>query len=269
MSTAHNPIRLFETVVDECPYLDNQQSASILVDPEHDIDTALFSSLSRSGFRRSGEMLYTPKCPSCNACVSVRIPSDQFKASKSQKRVWRKNNDLRVSLESVRFEQEHFDMYFRYQQHRHPESSMCDDDVEKYISFIDSSYSRSQFLTFRLDGLLIGISVLDQFEGGLSAVYTFFEPEFSNRSLGTYAILYALKLAKAHQIAHVYLGYWIDGSGKMDYKRKFKPLQGYQERQWRELELWPLKTAQKRPTTVISHLKRRLKALFIRTLGAW
>lgn len=237
MSTVHNPIRLFETVVDECPYLENEQSASILVDPEHQIDSTLFATLSRSGFRRSGEMLYAPKCPNCNACVSVRIPSEQFKASRSQKRVWKKNIDLRVSLEEVRFTQEHFDIYLRYQQHRHPDSSMCDEDIEKYTSFIDSSYSRSKFLVFRSEGQLVGISVLDQFDGGISAVYTFFDPDHSHRSIGTYAILYAIKLAKAHQIPYVYLGYWIDGSGKMDYKRKFKPLEGYQDRQWHNLEL--------------------------------
>lgn len=237
MSNAHNPIRLFETVVDDCPYLDDQKSASILVDPDHKIDKDLFSTLSRSGFRRSGEMLYSPKCPSCNACVSVRIPCVGFKPSRGQKRVWRKNFDLRASIEDVRFEQEHFDMYYRYQVHRHPDSSMCDDDTSKYIGFIESSYSRSKFLCFRLDGKLIGISVIDQFDGGVSAVYTFFDPEYSNRSLGTYAILYALKLAKMHKIPYVYLGYWINGSPKMDYKRKFKPLQGYIERQWQELEL--------------------------------
>jgi len=237
MSNAHNPIRLFETVVDDCPYLNEQKSASILVDPDHQIDKNLFSMLSRSGFRRSGEMLYSPKCPSCNACVSVRIPCTTFRPSRSQKRVWRKNIDLRVSVEGVRFEQEHFDMYYRYQTHRHPDSSMCDDDTSKYISFIESSYSRSKFLCFRLEGKLIGISVLDQFDGGVSAVYTFFDPEYSNRSLGTYAILYSLKLAKMHKIPYVYLGYWIDGSQKMDYKRNFKPLQGYIDRQWQELEL--------------------------------
>jgi len=102
MSNAHNPIRLFETVVDDCPYLDNQKSASILVDPDHEIDPALFTTLSRSGFRRSGDMLYSPKCPNCNACVSVRIPVALFKASRSQKRVWRKNLDLEVSVEDVR-----------------------------------------------------------------------------------------------------------------------------------------------------------------------
>jgi len=237
MSTAHYPIRLFETVVDDCPYLDDQKSASILVDPDHQIDKNLFSMLSRSGFRRSGEMLYSPKCPSCNACVSVRIPSSLFTPSRSQKRVWRKNIDVRASIEDVCFDQEHFDMYYRYQAHRHPDSSMCDIDTSKYSGFIESSYSRSKFLCFRLEGKLIGISVLDQFEGGISAVYTFFEPEHSNRSLGTYAILYALKLAKTHKIPYVYLGYWIDGSMKMDYKRKFKPLQGYMDRKWQELEL--------------------------------
>lgn len=237
MSTAHNPIRLFETVVDDCPYLDEQKSASILVDPDHQIDKNLFSMLSRSGFRRSGEMLYSPKCPNCNACVSVRIPSSEFKPSRSQKRVWRRNIDVTATIEDVCFKQEHFDMYYRYQLHRHPESSMCDADTSKYTGFIESTYSRSKFLCFYLEEQLIGISVIDQFDGGISAVYTFFEPEHSNRSLGTYAILYALKLAKAHKIPYVYLGYWIDGSPKMDYKRKFKPLQGYLDREWQDLNL--------------------------------
>jgi len=237
MSNAHNPIRLFETVVDDCPYLEGQQSASILVDPDHEIDTALFTTLSRSGFRRSGEMLYSPKCPSCNACVSVRIPAAKFNASRSQKRVWRKNLDLEVTVENVSFDQEHFELYLEYQKHRHPDSSMCDDDPMKYTSFIDSYFSKSKLLCFRHNGELVGISVLDQFDDGLSAVYTFFDPKHSRRSLGTYAILYMIKLSRLKDIPFVYLGYWIDGSQKMDYKRQFRPLQGYQDRQWVELAL--------------------------------
>lgn len=237
MTNAHNPIRLFETVVDECPYLDGQESASILIDPEHRIDQSLFSMLSRSGFRRSGAMLYSPKCPSCNACVSVRIPSAKFKASRNQKRVWKKNADLTVRIEDVHFDEAHFQMYLKYQRHRHPESSMCDDDPKKYIGFIDSEFSKSKFFCFYNGEQLIGISVIDQFNGGLSAVYTFFDPDYSNRSLGTYAILYMLYLARLKHIDYVYLGYWIDGSYKMDYKRKFKPMQGYIGRQWVEMKL--------------------------------
>lgn len=237
MSNVHNPIRLFETVVDDCPYLADKKSASILVDPDHQVDSTLFTMLSRSGFRRSGDMLYSPKCPDCNACVSVRIPVARFKASRSQKRVWRKNVDLTVTVEDVDFQQQHFDLYLKYQRFRHPESSMCDADPDKYIGFIDSYFSRSKFLCFRQADQLIGISVLDQFEGGLSAVYTFFDPELSQRSIGTYAILYMIKLCRVRDIPFVYLGYWIDGSEKMDYKRKFKPLQGYVERQWKDLDL--------------------------------
>ncbi|GAA6139543.1 arginyltransferase [Arenicella sp. 4NH20-0111] len=237
MSSSHNPIRLFETVVDECPYLDDRKSASILVDPDHDIEPALFSMLSRSGFRRSGNMLYAPKCPTCKACISVRIPAAKFSASKGQRRVWRKNTDITVTLEDVRFEQQHFDLYLKYQKHRHAESSMCDDDPQKYIGFIESDYAASKFLCMRIDQQLIGIAVLDQFEGGLSAVYTFFDPDHSSRSLGTYAILYTIKLAKMHEIPFVYLGYWIEQSTKMDYKRKFKPLQGYIDKTWQELDL--------------------------------
>lgn len=237
MSTAHNPIRLYETVIDDCPYLDGQRSASILVDPEHEVDQSLFSLLSRSGFRRSGEMLYSPKCPNCNACVSVRIPATDFKPSRSQKRIWRKNTDIKVTIEEVEFKQEQFDLYLEYQKARHPESSMCDEDPSKYIAFIKSEFSRSRFLCMHLDGKLIGVSVVDQFNGGLSAVYTFFAPEHSKRSLGTYIILYLVKLARLRKIPFVYLGYWIDKSSKMDYKRNFRPLQGYIDRQWIDLSL--------------------------------
>jgi len=232
MSNAHNPIKLYETVIDQCPYLDDQQSASILVDPEHQIDQNLFTLLSRSGFRRSGDMLYSPKCPDCNGCISVRIPVTEFTASRSQKRVWRKNRDLSVSIEDVSYQEEHFQLYLRYQQARHPESSMCDEDPKKYTNFITSYFSRSKFLCFYLDQELIGISVLDQFEGGLSAVYTFFDPIHKQRSIGTFAILYLIKIARMRKIPHVYLGYWIEKSQKMSYKNKFLPIEGYVDRRW-------------------------------------
>ena len=237
MSTAHNPIRLFETVIDDCPYLEGERSASILVDPEHAIDTHLFALLSRSGFRRSGDMLYTPKCPNCKACVSVRIPVDKFSPSKSQKRIWKKNHDIRITIEEVAFRQKHFDLYLKYQRARHPDSTMCDDDPNKYISFIESNYSKSRFLCMYVDKKLIGISVVDQFEGGISAVYTFFDPEYSKRSLGTYIILYMIKISRLRKVPYVYLGYWIDQSAKMNYKRHFKPLEGYIDRNWVNLDL--------------------------------
>lgn len=237
MSTAHNPIKLFETVVDDCPYLEGQQSASILVDPDHQIDSHLFSLLSRSGFRRSGEMLYAPKCPTCNACISVRIPTDRFKPSRGQKRVWRRNLSLRVEIEDVSFQPEHFELYLRYQQARHPDSSMCDDDPQKYVSFIKSRFSESRFLSIYDEERLIGISVIDQFSGGISAVYTFFDPAESSRSLGTFAIMYMLKLAKMRDVPFVYLGYWIDQSSKMSYKKQFRPLQGYLDKRWVELPI--------------------------------
>jgi len=222
MSTAHNPIRLYETVIDDCPYLDGERSGSILVDPEHDID--------------GGDMLYTPKCPNCNACVSVRIPVASFLPSRGQKRVWKKNSNIKVEIEDVEFKQEHFDLYLKYQRARHPDSSMCDEDPKKYISFITSGYSNSRFLCMYKDEKLIGVSVIDQFNGGLSAVYTFFDPEFSKLSLGTFIILYMIKIADLRKIPYIYLGYWIENSSKMNYKRNFKPLEGYIERNWIDLD---------------------------------
>ncbi len=235
MSTAHNPIRLFETVVDDCPYLEGQQSASIIVDPDHVIGVDLFATLSRSGFRRSGEMLYAPKCPSCKACVSVRIPVAQFKPSRSQKRVWKKNNDLTVQLENVNFNRAQFDLYLRYQRARHADSSMCDDDPSKYIGFIESKFSKSKFVCFYLQDKLVGVSVIDQFAGGLSAVYTFYEPAMAERSLGTFAVLYLVRLAQVKEIPYVYLGYWIEESQKMGYKIKFQPLEGFINRVWQKI----------------------------------
>lgn len=232
MTNAHNPIRLFETVADDCPYLDNEQSASILVDPDHEITEHLFSLLSRSGFRRSGEMLYLPKCPRCQACVSVRIPVSAFLRSKSQKRIWRKNQDLRIEVAPVSYQKEHFQLYLRYQQARHPDSSMCDDDPQKYLNFIDSAFSNSRFICMYINDTLIGISVIDQFDGGLSAVYTFFDPDHSSRSLGIYAILYLQEMAKIRNIPYVYLGYWVANSKKMSYKKSFTPLQGYINKEW-------------------------------------
>ena len=237
MSNAHNPIKLYETVIDDCPYIKGERSASILVDPEHKVDENLFGLLSRSGFRRSGEMLYTPKCPSCKACVSVRIPVDEFFASRSQKRIWKKNLDLNIDIEEVSFKENHFDLYLKYQRARHPESSMCDEDPAKYVAFIKSEFSRSRFLSLSLKDKLIGVSVVDQFKGGISAVYTFFDPEYSNRSLGNYAILYMIKLARVRNIPYVYLGYWIGESQKMNYKRHFRPLEGYINREWVKLDL--------------------------------
>ena len=235
MSTAHNPIRLFETVVDDCPYLANEKSASIIVDPDHKVDLPLFSMLSRSGFRRSGAMLYAPNCPSCKACISVRIPAKRFKMSRSQKRVWKKNKDLHTVIEDVGFDQSQFDLYLRYQQHRHPESTMCDTDPKKYTGFIESPFAQSKFLCFYHEKQLIGVCVIDQFTAGISAVYTFFEPTYADRSLGTYAILYLLYLARRHDVPYIYLGYWVENSEKMAYKTNFKPIQGYVDRQWVEL----------------------------------
>ena len=235
MNTMQNQIRLFETVEGECPYLEGKQNASVFIDPEYPIDDELFSLLSRSGFRRSGEMLYAPKCPSCQACVSVRIPVQQFQFSRSQRRIWNKNSDLSVTIEDVCFKPEHFELYLNYQRARHSDSSMCDDDPEKYQEFIDSSFSRSKFVCFYHQERLIGISVVDQFKGGLSAVYTFFDPQESKRSLGTYSILYLIKLAQMKAIPYLYLGYWIEDSPKMAYKINFRPLEGYSNRRWHPL----------------------------------
>lgn len=233
---SYQSIKLYKTVAEPCPYLPERQSCSIIVDPDMEIDNYIFSSLSKSGFRRSGEMLYKPRCEECNACISVRIPTDTFNASRSQKRVWKRNLDIDVVIEPAEFKQQHFELYIRYQQARHPDSSMCNDDPSKYRNFIMSRFSGSEFHVFYLKNQLIGVCVTDRMENGVSAVYSFFEPELQQRSLGTLFIMHLVKYGKLHRIPYVYLGYWVEDSQKMDYKSKFRPLQGYVDGQWQNLD---------------------------------
>ena len=233
---SYQSIKLYKTVAEPCPYLDGRQSSSIIVDPDMEIDNFIFSSLSKSGFRRSGEMLYKPRCDNCNACISVRIPTEKFSASKSQKRVWKRNLDIDVSIETSDFNEQHFELYIRYQKARHPDSSMCNDDPDKYRNFIMSRFSASEFHVFYLKKRLIGICVTDKLESGVSAVYSFFEPELQQRSLGTFFIMHLIKYAKTHRLPYVYLGYWVKNSQKMDYKSKFRPLEGYVDNNWQLLD---------------------------------
>ena len=229
---SYQSIKLYKTVAEPCPYLPDLQSSSIIVDPDMEVDNYIFSSLSKSGFRRSGEMLYKPRCHNCNACISVRIPTETFKANRSQKRTWKRNLDIDASIEPAQFKQEHFELYIRYQQARHPDSSMCNDDPDKYKNFIMSRFSDSEFHVFYLKNNLVGVCVTDKLDNGISAVYSFFEPELHQRSLGTLFIMHLIKYAKLNRMPFVYLGYWVKNSQKMHYKRKFRPLEGFIDDQW-------------------------------------
>jgi arginine-tRNA-protein transferase len=165
----------------------------------------------------------------------VRIPVTNFLPNRAQRRILARNQDIEVSTIAPLFKDEHFEMYLRYQQARHPGSDMCDQNPDKYHQFLVSNGRNSVFFEFRLEGRLVAVSVVDVLLDGLSAVYTFFDPEHQKRSLGTFAILWETEEAQRKNMDWLYLGYWIEACDKMSYKTNFQPIQGFQNGSWRVL----------------------------------
>ena len=215
----------------KCSYLPNYLSTLTFIDPYCTADiTAQYDELCQDGFRRSGEYIYRPNCQDCDACTSVRIPIQDFILCRSQKRIWKKNQDLTVSVVAPMFEKEHFDLYCRYIQIRHQDND--ENTPENYLRFLTSYWSRTVFYEFRLEQELLAVAVVDHVENGLSAVYTFFEPDYSSRSLGTFAVLWEIEECKKLHRNWLYLGYWVEDCPKMNYKTNYQPLEFYQQGQW-------------------------------------
>jgi arginine-tRNA-protein transferase len=196
----------------------------------------MYSQLLEHGFRRSGNLVYKPLCRQCSACIPVRIVVDDFRPSRSQKRILRNQGLISVKIKPQVFEQIHYDLYLKYQQVRHPGGGMADSNAEEYFNFLSSSWCNTLFVEFYIDGALIAVAIVDQLNNVLSAVYTFFDPEFSQYGLGNYAILWQIQYAQKMQIPWLYLGYWIRGCNKMSYKSKFRPFQAFIDEEWQELE---------------------------------
>lgn len=228
-------LKLFATQPHPCSYLDGEQATTVFVDPEANIDLSLYSQLSQLGFRRSGAHLYRPQCASCQACLSCRIPTNLFKPNRSQRRCWQKNQDISVATTSHIDNLEHYSLYSRYIESRHQDGDMYPPSEEQYKNFLTSEWGATQYLEFRLEDKLIGVSVCDLLDDGLSAVYTFFDPELSERSLGKYAILAQIQKAKDLGLSYVYLGYWIKQCEKMNYKIQYRPLELLINRRWMRL----------------------------------
>jgi arginine-tRNA-protein transferase len=228
---------LYATFPYDCPYLANRTAVSAVYDPHLPVDTGLYGELIRYGFRRSGERLYRPHCPGCSACESLRIPVAGFRPDRSQRRTWRRNGDLSVSVERSEFQEEHFALYRRYQQGRHPGGEMDFDDPTEYARACLESPVDTRLITFRGpdEGRLLAVAVTDFLPTGLSAMYTFFDPDAARRSLGTYAILWQIRHARELDLPHVYLGYWVRESPKMAYKSRFRPSEVWSGYGWREL----------------------------------
>ncbi|MGD8547591.1 MAG: arginyltransferase [Thiohalophilus sp.] len=226
-------LQFFASPEHPCSYLEDRLATSIFVDPSLLIKPEHYSALANIGFRRSGNYIYRPHCRNCHACVPVRIPVDEFQPDRSQRRTLKTNADIQLVTRPVEFHSEHFNLYRRYMQHRHPGGGMDNDEPEAYMRVLDSYWANTELIEFRAGDVLLAVAVTDILADGLSAVYTFFEPKVEQRGPGTLAILKQIELARERQLPYLYLGYWIAESPKMDYKRRFRPLQGYDGRRWK------------------------------------
>ncbi|WP_422240675.1 arginyltransferase [Dokdonella sp.] len=225
-------VRLFQTLPHACGYFSERTSQNLVIDPSSPQLADLYEFGLLRGYRRAGEHVYVPHCIGCRACVACRIPVATFTPDRAQRRCLKRNADLEVRILPARYSAERFALYQRYLQWRHPDGGMDDARPDDFSRFLYTSWSPTRFVELRKDGRLIAIAVTDFCTSGLSAVYTCYDPDEAGRGLGTFAILRQIELARENGLDHVYLGFWIAGHPKMDYKIHFQPIETLRNGQW-------------------------------------
>lgn len=231
------PTRLLVGSEHACGYLPQLRARSAFIDPSLPLHAGLYGKLLDLGFRRSGRYVYRPLCRDCHACRPVRVPVARFKPDRSQRRCLHRNAGLTLTPTDA-LGDEHFALYRAYLRARHPGGGMNPDDAEGFHEFFDTTWAKTLFWEIRdgRRGPLLALAVLDRVPNGLSAVYTFFDPARSTRGLGTYAVLREIEITHAAGRPYLYLGYWVAGSRKMNYKRRFQPLEVLGTHGWQPLD---------------------------------
>jgi leucyl-tRNA---protein transferase len=225
-------VRVFVTNEHGCGYFSDRIVQNLVIDPEAVNKQEIYDKAIQHGYRRAGESIFKPKCPSCQACIATRIRIDAFRYSRAQRRCLQRNQDLICEVRDAAHSDEALDLYQRYLQTRHRGAGMDDADAESFQSFLLGRWARSKFIQLRKDGALLACAVTDFMEDGLSAMYSFFDPAQPARSLGVAAILAQIQIARSLGLPYVYLGYWIDQHPKMHYKASYSALESYQQGRW-------------------------------------
>jgi len=227
-------IKLYQGSVSDCSYLDNRKAINIYADPHHPQPRAVYNQLIKRGFRRSGEYVYRPGCNECTACVPVRIRAAEFTPRRTDRRNSKANQDLKVDYTPARFSEDYFELYRRYLDARHPGGGMDEPEPEDFERFLLNPWGETLFVELLHDDKLVGVAVTDAVTDGLSAVYTFFDPDYNHRGLGKFCILQQIELCRVMSLPYLYLGYWVDGCQKMQYKTDFSPQEHFNGVRWED-----------------------------------
>lgn len=235
MTSSLRDLKVYTTYPHRCSYLEGEEATTLFIDPRQPVDQTLYSNLSMLGFRRSGNHIYRPHCSHCSACIPARVPVEDFTPRRSQRRCIKRNADLTVSARRTIADDESYTLYDRYIRSRHADGDMYPPDRDQFESFLNAPWGCTEYYEFRDETQqLLAVAVVDAMLDGLSAIYTFYDPDaqFDPRALGKYAILWQIEHCRARGLPYVYLGYWIRRCRKMAYKADYQPLEVLVNNQW-------------------------------------
>ena len=220
--------QFFITAPSPCPYLPGRVERKVFTHLVGQDARSLNTQLSQGGFRRSQNIAYRPACDGCAACVSVRVPVNTFEMTRGFRRTLKANRDVESTVVKSQATSEHYSLFRSYIDSRHSDGGMADMTVLDFSAMVDDNFVDSRLVEYRIrggarDGELIGAVLVDILGDGISMIYSFYEPDEDRRSLGTFMILDNIARVKRLGLPYLYLGYWVRGSRKMDYKSRFLP----------------------------------------------
>jgi arginine-tRNA-protein transferase len=239
--------QFYLTAPSPCPYLEGKEERKVFTHLVGERAPGLNDLLTHGGFRRSQSIAYRPACEGCRACVSVRVVAEDFRPTRSMRRIAERNADIVGDLRQATPTSEQYSVFRSYLDARHRDGGMADMTVLDYAMMVEDSHVETKTVEYRVRGVdtglngrgvgpLLGVSLTDVLSDGLSMVYSFFDPDADARSLGTFMILDHIERARRMRLSYVYLGYWVRGSRKMDYKSRFLPQERLMSQGWLRID---------------------------------